>query len=219
MIERCRALAVAAATISVAWGWMGCDSKPHEEPSHALPPLNAAPSQAPTKLEHAVHDPIDPIPSMDPHAGLDPHGGSEPHAQMAQVDPHADAEGLTPGGIAFDKNTVIAGALKLDGKTKDKVKPGDTIFVVVRGMPTSDAPQGQVLAVRRLDAATFPMTFQIDSRDAMIAGTTLKPPVTLNVRVDKDGDAITKNPGDVVGVVTLKTLPVEHLSLTLDQVL
>lgn len=206
MIERCRALAIAIVAIGATWGGAGCDKKPHEEPSHALPPLNAQAPQ-PTKLEHAVHEPIDPMANPDPHA------------QQAQVDPHGDAEGLTPGGIAFDKNTVIAGALKLDGKTKDKVKPGDTIFVVVRGTSTSDAPQGQVLAVRRLDAATFPMTFQIDSRDAMIAGTTLRPPVTLQVRVDKDGDAITKNPGDVVGTATLKTLPVEHLSLTLDRVL
>ena len=47
----------------------------------------------------------------------------------------------------------------------------------------------------------------------------MKAPVSLQVRVDKDGDAITKNPGDVVGAVTLKTLPAEHLALTLDQVL
>lgn len=212
----------------------GCESHPSTpEPSHALPPL---PDSVVDKTPHAplprAEHPLAEQPAVDPvaaeHAGVDPHAGSEPHGQMAGPNPHgalpAGAPGeprgepMTPGNIAFDKGTVIAGQLKLDGKTKDKVKAGDTIFIVVRGAATAGAP-GPVLAVRRLEAATFPMPFQIDSRDAMIAGTAVHAPVTLTVRVDKDGDAMSKNPGDVVGTTTIKALPAPNLSLVLDTVL
>jgi hypothetical protein len=63
------------------------------------------------------------------------------------------------------------------------------------------------------------MAFQLDSRNAMVVGTVLKAPVVLNVRVDKDGDAITKNPGDVTGSLTVKALPAEKIVLALDTVL
>ena len=228
-----RALAevVCCAVLGLATGSVtGCESHPSSpEPSHALPPLaeNPADKTPPGPLPHAEH-PLAAPPGPDPlameHEGVDPHGGSEPHGQMAGAmagpNPHGapSKEPMTPGDIAFDKSTVIAGQLKLDGTTKDKVKSGDTIFVVVRGAAVGAAP-GPVLAVRRLEAAAFPMPFQIDSRDAMVAGTAMKAPVTLTVRVDKDGDAMSKNPGDVVGTVTLKALPTEKLALTLDTVL
>jgi len=51
------------------------------------------------------------------------------------------------------------------------------------------------------------MPFQMDGRDAMMAGTQMKGPIYLSARVDKDGDAISKNPGDIVGTLTVKTLP------------
>ena len=64
---------------------------------------------------------------------------------------------------------------------------------------------GTPLAVKKLTADKFPLKFSLDSRDAMLAGTTLAGKVVVTVRVDKDGDAITKNPGDVTG----QTKPVE----------
>ncbi|MEO6950814.1 MAG: hypothetical protein ABI321_03295 [Polyangia bacterium] len=226
MFKPRRALAAAAVCAALAGpGLIGCESHPSSEPSHALPPLpdNVADKKPPGPLPHAEH-PLAEQPTVDPvaaeHEGVDPHAGSEPHAQMAGPNPHGGppAEPMTPGNIEFDKNTVIAGQLKLDGKTKDKVKAGDTMFIVVRGAATAGAP-GPVLAVRRLEAAAFPMPFQIDSRDAMVAGTAMHAPVTLTVRVDKDGDAMSKNPGDVVGTSTIKALPAPSVQLVLDTVL
>ena len=218
--------ALAAVSLCGALLAPGCDSHPGStEPSHALPPLSdhAADKAPKGPLPHAEHPladqpPVDPVAAE--HEGVDPHAGSEPHGQMQGPNPHgaAAADPTTPGDIAFDKSTVIAGQLKLEAKTKDKVKAGDTIFIVVRGAAVAGAP-GPVLAVRRLEAAAFPMQFQIDSRDAMVAGTAMHAPVTLTVRVDKDGDAMSKNPGDVVGTATLKTLPAAALALTLDTVL
>ncbi len=210
----------------------GCEQKPvpRVEPSHGLPPLDpfAAPV-GPSAMRRDEHAPTDraaaALPPGHPQIGdgetVDPRGGdpraANPHGGSSLGD-DASLEKMAPGEIAFDKGTVIAGNLKLDSKLKDKVKPGDTIFIVVRGQATGGG-NGPVLAVRRLEAGAFPMPFQIDSRDAMVVGTQMKPPVILSVRVDKDGDAMSKNPGDVTGTVTLKALPAPKLTLDLDTVL
>lgn len=128
-------------------------------------------------------------------------------------------EAMAPGEIAFDKATVISGSLTLDAKVKDKVKKGDVIYLVVRGPAEAGAAQGPVLAVKRLEAGEFPMPFQLDSRNAMVVGTTLKAPVVVGARVDKDGDAMSKNPGDVTGTITIKALPAEKITLAFDTVL
>ncbi len=186
-------------------------TEPRAEAAHGLPPLDpsAAPI-APSAMPRAEHAPVDPS-----AAALPP---GHPHVAADAKKEDAALEQMSPGEIPFDKSTVIAGTLKLDGKLKDKVKPGDTIFMVVRGQAPGGAP-GPVLAVRKLEAASFPMPFQIDSRDAMVAGTQLKAPVVLSVRVDKDGDAMSKNPGDVTGTTTVSSLPSSKLALTLDKVL
>jgi hypothetical protein len=138
-------------------------------------------------------------------------------------DPHAGGgmEALAPDPTPFDRKTVIAGTLKLDGKLKDKVAAGDVIYLVVRAPapPAHGGAPGPVLAVKRLEAATFPMPFQMDSRDAMVKGTQLTAPVVVTARVDKDGDAMTKNPGDLVGTLDVKALPADKLALVLDKVL
>ena len=120
----------------------------------------------------------------------------------------------TPGDIPFDPKTVIAGVIKLDDKVKAKVAAGDVIYVVAR---SADQP-GPPLAVKRLTAGSFPMPFQLDGRDAMMAGTKMSGKVTVNIRVDKDGDAMTKNPGDVTGQKTI-ALPADKIVVTLDTVL
>jgi hypothetical protein len=179
-----------------------------------LPPLDPSAPVAHAPLPHAEHAMVDPTaPELPPnHPGM-PAG----HGAMAgAADPHAAAEQATPGDIPFDERTVVAGVLKLDAKLKAKVKPGDVIFLVARGAPQGDTP-GPVVAVQRVEAAAFPMPFQIDGRDAMMVGTQMKGPIYLSARVDKDGDAITKNPGDIVGTLNLKTLPAKGQTLLLDK--
>jgi hypothetical protein len=213
-----RALACAGALAAVL---VGCDGKkPVPEAGHGMPPLDpaavaAAPSPK-TRAEHPMVDPMEPaMPAGHPHVaeagakGANPHGGPD--------DPALEA--ATPGDIAYDDKTVIAGVLKLDPKLKDKVKEGDVIYLVARRPPQGTAP-GPVVAVRRLEATSFPMSFQLDSRDAMLAGgTKMEGPLVLTARVDKDGDAMTKNPGDVTGALPIKALPVAKVALVLDTVL
>jgi hypothetical protein len=224
-----RAFASVAASGALAcalFASLGCERKAPErvEPPRGLPPLQPS-AQAP--LPRAEHAPVDPAghAAGDPHAAMPPGHPPTPgaHGGGAAADPHGGGgmEALSPGDIPFDERTAIGGVLKLDGKLKDKVAAGDVIYLVVRApAPAGNggAP-GPVLAVKRLEAATFPMPFQLDSRDAMVVGTQLKAPVVLTARVDKDGDAMTKNPGDLVGTLDVKALPADKLALVLDKVL
>jgi hypothetical protein len=103
---------------------------------------------------------------------------------------------------------------------KDKVQPGDTIFVVARKFDPANAPgTGTPLAVKKLTVAGWPLAFTLDSRDAMIAGTKIAGKVYVTARVDKDGDAITKNPGDVAGQSKAVDPPSKNVVVPLDTAL
>jgi hypothetical protein len=141
--------------------------------------------------------------------------GGEPAGEAA---PSGAFAGTTPGGD-FDPKTVLAGTIKLDGKMKDKVTAGDVIFVVARRYEEGATGPGTPLAVQKLTAGAWPLKFALDSRDAMIAGTTLSGKVVVTVRVDKDGDAITKNPGDVIGQSKPVEPPKKDVVVALDKVL
>ena len=58
---------------------------------------------------------------------------------------------------------------------------------------------GSMLAVQKLTAEDFPMRFSISNRDAMIPGIPFEGKVSITVRVDKDGDAMTRRKGDLYG--------------------
>jgi hypothetical protein len=211
-----RRVLIGALLGAVCSAGIACDkgaAAPVTPAPQGMPPLD--PSAAPTPPKtHDVHTMVDPLaPTMPPGHPTMP--SNDPHAAMGT---EQQLEAMTPGDVPFDKQTVIAGQLKLSDKVKDKVKAGDVIFLVARRKGEGGAP-GPVVAVRKLEAATFPMSFQLDSRDAMMAGTQVQGPLVLTARVDKDGDAMTKNPGDVTGTLEIKSLPQSKAALVLDTVL
>jgi cytochrome c-type biogenesis protein CcmH len=179
-----------------------CEKKttPSVPPPSGIPPLGVAPPS-----DRPVHEPTAQAPSGLPagHPSLPPG-----HPAMG------GDEAATPGDIPFDPKTVIAGSLKLDDKVKAKVQSGDVIFLVARA-----AAGGPPLAVKRMVAGAWPLAFTLDSRDAMMAGTAMQGKVIVNARIDKDGDAMTKNPGDVTGVTKPVEPPAKDVVLMLDTVL
>jgi hypothetical protein len=209
----------------------GCDDKkaaPAAAPS-GIPPLDDH-AAAPSANDRPVHDPVagTAAPSDDNGglpAGHPPLGGLPPgHAAMAAgattgAAPSGAFAGETPGG-ELDPKTVISGVLKLDGKVKAKVQPGDTIFVVARRYEEGAPPgSGTPLAVKKLTVGAWPLEFSLDSRDAMLVGTKMEGKVVVTARVDKDGDAITKNPGDVIGQSKAVVPPQKNVVVPLDTLL
>ncbi len=171
----------------------------------------------------------------DPHAGVNM-GGSDPHAgvDMGGSDPHAGVDmGGGAGGVdvtemglkppdpnrVIDNSKFLKGTLKPTDETKSKIPPNAVIFLSVkRADPKTGQPVGSTLAVKRLQLSSWPLWFHITEEDAMVGGTQFQGEVVITAWSDGDSDAISKNPGDVIGTVRA-TIPSKDLTLVLDKVL
>ena len=71
---------------------------------------------------------------------------------------------------------------------------GGVLFLFVR---PAGATGGPPLAVQRFPSPSFPLDFEIGPRDAMVAGGPFPERVTVEARLDQDGDAMTEGPGDM----------------------
>lgn len=88
------------------------------------------------------------------------------------------------------KATSISGTIELDPSVAGKVQLPAIVFVTAR----DEAKHGAPLLAKRLDVRRFPVEFSLGSQDAMM-GAVPPPRVSLEARVDLDGDAATREPG------------------------
>lgn len=70
---------------------------------------------------------------------------------------------------------------------------GAVLFVIVR---PADRAGGPPLAVRRLTPRAFPAEFEVGPRDAMMGGGPFPDRVTVEARLDGDGDPLSRGPDD-----------------------
>jgi cytochrome c biogenesis protein CcmG/thiol:disulfide interchange protein DsbE len=96
-------------------------------------------------------------------------------------------------------------------------KPG-VIFVVVKQADASGAATGMPLAVDRIAYDGTPLSFVLDETKQMVAGAPIAGDVVVSARGDQDGDALTKQKGDITGSVRV-TAPSNRVTLVLDTVL
>jgi hypothetical protein len=68
--------------------------------------------------------------------------------------------------------------------------------------------------VKRLGAVDFPYLFELSDKDRMMAGTDFSGEVYLSLRLDGDGNPLTREPGDV-GVSLNTKVGETKLDLTL----
>jgi hypothetical protein len=207
---------------------IACNKKQESAPPppSGIPPLDQPAAAGTPPGDRPVHPPT--AAAGDDNAALPPGHPPLPadhpplpadHPSMAGgAAPSGAFAGTTPGG-EFDPKSVVAGVIKVDDKVKSKIAHGDTIFVVARRYEEGATGPGTPLAVQKLSADKWPLKFSLDSRDAMLAGTSLAGKVVVTVRVDKDGDAITKNPGDVTGQSRPVEPPKKDVVVSLDTVL
>ncbi|OGR79620.1 MAG: hypothetical protein A3I11_04450 [Elusimicrobia bacterium RIFCSPLOWO2_02_FULL_39_32] len=88
----------------------------------------------------------------------------------------------------------ISGTIQIDPKLKNSAKDSDVIFLIAR--PFHGGPP---IAVQKLTGKSYPYHFHLTPQNLMMPNAALDEPVNLIVRIDKDGDAMTKNPGDLAG--------------------
>ena len=74
-------------------------------------------------------------------------------------------------------------------------RPGGAIlFVIARPQGATGGPP---LAVLRIPSPDFPFTFSIGPENVMIPSMQFVGPISLSARLDADGNAMTRGPGDI----------------------
>jgi hypothetical protein len=166
----------------------------------------------------------------DPHAGLDmseahssPTGDQDPHANLdmgsGDEDPQMAAMDPPDPDRPIDKNKFVRGNIRAKPDVASKIKAGSVLFLSAWPVdPNTGEVLGAPVAVAKLTVDKLPVAFELSERDAMAAGTKFDGDVVVTARVDGDGEARTKEPGDVEGRVQAR-IPAKGVDLVLDTAL
>ena len=165
--------------------------------------------------------------------GANPHGGmaNDPHAGLG-IDP-TDPRGGMGGGSPdvgqmglpapdpnrpIDPTRYVKGVIKIHEKARARAKGGIPLFIVVKRVDASGQPTGTALAVDKLTWSGTDLVFELTEKQAMVGGTELTGDVIVTARYDQDGDALSKEAGDIVGQARVK-LPADNVQIWLDTIL
>lgn len=116
-----------------------------------------------------------------------------PASPTPQAPPADSPHGKAPVNMGA---AIVDGTLELGAEQKKMDFKGWTIYVLVRLVDQPAPP----LAVTRIPAGNFPVSYSLTNANLMV-GDAPKPgaKILIEARLDKDGDPISKNPGDVYG--------------------
>jgi len=114
-----------------------------------------------------------------------PQSGQKPK-QVAEATPAP-----TPANAADQ----ISGKITIDPKLKDKVDGQAVLFIIARSSGAGGAPT----AVKKIDGPVFPLAYSIGSENSMMQGVPLSGKLNIIVRLDKDGNPMTHQSGDMTG--------------------
>ncbi|HSJ98401.1 MAG TPA: hypothetical protein VLC53_15090 [Myxococcota bacterium] len=89
----------------------------------------------------------------------------------------------------------IRGTISLAPELEGRVPAGAILFLIARR-----GDSGPPLAVQRVPDPELPLEFSIGPEDRMIEQMPFAGPLTLSARLDADGNAMTRLPGDLQGV-------------------
>ena len=162
----------------IAAGWPGAGGQ--QPAPHGQQPAPAPHGQQPA------------LPAGHPAPGGQPSGHP---ASQPSGNPHGQT---LPGAPVVSGH--ISGEISVKPELLGTIKPGSVMFVIVRRHDPSGG-QGMLIAstkIADISATTFPKPFVVQQKDSMM-GAPLAGQVTVSARIDQDGDAISKQPGDVVG--------------------
>ena len=170
---------------------------PQKVTAKAVP--NKAATSQPAKARSAASQPV----KAKPAGKLPP--GHPPMNQGAAKGRATGSAASRPTSAPVAKQIgppgIIKGRVEISEALRSKVKGGTTLFISVRRFE-GEGKRGMIMAAKKLPvggASLFPLDFTISQRDVMMGGTKLSGPVTLAARIDQDGDAISKQPGDIEG--------------------
>ena len=127
----------------------------------------------------------------------------------------AAARGSAPPQARSSSGEALRGTLVLAPELADGVPDGAILFVIARV-----GPAGPPTAVLRIPNPEFPLEFAIGPEHRMIEQMPFAGPFTLTARVDADGNAMTRNSGDLQGAAEGTHAPgALGLEILIDEVL
>ncbi len=127
----------------------------------------------------------------------------------------AEAGAALPSGAGASSGAPISGTVRVADGLSDSVPIGAVLFIIAR----RSAP-GPPLAVKRISAPRFPLEFSLGPDDRMIQAIPFEGPLQVTARVDADGNATSRDPGDLHGTAPGSFQPgATGIELLIDQVL
>ena len=122
---------------------------------------------------------------------------------------------LAPGPRTAPSGPPIRGTVRLAAELADRAPSNGVLFVIAR-----PGAAGPPLAVKRIPAPRFPLEFSIGPEDRMIQAMPFVGPLRVTARLDADGNATTRNPGDLQGAAPDSVSPgASDIEVVLDEVL
>ncbi len=101
--------------------------------------------------------------------------------------------GAPAAAPAATEAAAIHVTLDVDPASKSKLTGNGVLYIIARAAGVTAGPP---VAVKRIPAGQFPLSFDIGSADSMM-GQPIPPQVRLEARLDHDGDAATRSPNDL----------------------
>jgi tetratricopeptide (TPR) repeat protein len=132
--------------------------------------------------------------------------------------PKSQAAAPKPAQTASSSQTQISGTINIAANLKASVDPNAALFIIAR---PAGAAAGPPLAVKKIDKPTFPLAYSLSQENVMMQGMPFTGKITVSARLDKDGNPVTRGPGDLTG--EYKNNPVEvgaqNVDFVVDQVM
>lgn len=116
-----------------------------------------------------------------------------------------------PAAAPVASGATISGSVEIASDQAGNAPTNAMLFIIARTQPA-----GPPLAVLRVPNPSFPLAFEIGQAQVMIPSLRFEGNITLSARLDSDGNAMTKLPGDLVGEIANPVVPgTSGLTLTL----
>jgi cytochrome c-type biogenesis protein CcmH len=143
-------------------------------------------------------------------AGLLIHRKLHPAPKGGLPPGHPDVS--VPAGLASPDALALTGVVKLSPALKEPWPKGAHVFVVARA-----EGGGPPYAVRRYDDVKPPFAFALGPANLMIQGLPAPARLILSARVDQDGDAMTRQLGDLESGPSAPVPPRGSVELAVDR--
>ena len=142
-------------------------------------------------------------------------GGAQPAPRSEPLSNQRDVVAEPP----VDGPQFVRGEIRVHPKARDRVVAGGTVFILIKHADDNGQPVGIPIAVDKLEWAEG-LQFELTEEDVLIATPENKTwgDVIVTARYDQDSDAISKEPGDVVGKLRVRA-PAEGVMLLLDEII